>query len=512
MSETDDMVFRRRRHDPLADIDETSPHRFAVVIPDPGHIAGAWAALDKLSDELTLRLVDDRLIVASTRSPRRAAVLRPLSLLRRSGVAVAGFEFLDVVELTDPRALADVIAAWQRDANRGPARRRAESLGGVATLDALYRIFAAQELDASGAARFVFGCAAFNTPGSEHGVLALAVRNEAHAADLVGWALDRSRVAELTGTPSSFAVDDVLAILRTGGNAAERALGLVATMPAPLEARLRNELVRLADRGDDLAARAVVLLGRAEPDAALRVLLERLMASAPTNVRASALVAASQLWGRDLRPVWHAWLADRSAPLREVAEEMLGAYGNVDDLDVATAHLAKLIRRRPGQVSWQVPREAPLIELLLRHRGQPRVEAAFDDLDARWSRLNPDIHDWLRREHPDLVPEGDEVPASAGDREAANEERSDETGDGLVVDGVGWPLPSIEIVDGVATLWFDDTNMFETKDRFEKLCAAHPAIKVLDADREVLHLDVDDPDPAAVVIRLWVDAGGDPVP
>ena len=77
---------------------------------------------------------------------------------------------------------------------------------------------------------------------------------------------------------------------------------------------MRNELVRLADRGDDLAARAVVLLGRAEPDAALRALLERLVTSAPTNVRASALAAASQLWGRDLRPVWHAWLADRSAP------------------------------------------------------------------------------------------------------------------------------------------------------------------------------------------------------
>jgi hypothetical protein len=44
MSETDDMVFRRRRHDSLADIDETTPHRFAIDIPDPGDIAGAWAA------------------------------------------------------------------------------------------------------------------------------------------------------------------------------------------------------------------------------------------------------------------------------------------------------------------------------------------------------------------------------------------------------------------------------------------------------------------------------------
>lgn len=511
MSETDEMVFRRRRHDPLAAIDETSPHRFAVVIPDPGHIAGARAALAKLSEELTLRLVDDRLIVASTRSPRQAAVLRPLSLLQRSGVAVAGFEFLDVVELTDRRALADMVAAWQRDANRGPARRRAESLGGAATLDALYQILVAEELKASGAARFVLGCAAFNTPGAEHGVLALAARNEAHAVDLVGWALDRFRVAELTGTPSSFAVDDVLAILRNGGYAAERALDVVAALPAPLEPRVRDELVRLTDRSGGLAARAVVLLGRAEPDAALRALLERLVTSAPTNVRASALAAASQLWGRDFRPVWHAWLADRSAPLREAAEEMIGAYGDADDLDVATAHLAKLIRRRPGQVSWQVPREAQLIELLLRHRGQPQVEAAFEDLYARWSRLDPDIHDWFRREHPDLVPKDDGTSPVPDTHEAVDEEPSGETEDGLV-DDVAWPLPSIEIVDGVATLRFDDTDMFETKDSFEKLCAVHPAIEVLDADREVLYLDIDDPDPTAVVIRLWVDAGGEPVP
>lgn len=42
-----------------------------------------------------------------------------------------------------------------------------------------------------GASWFVLGCAAFNTPGSERGVLTLAARNVTRASDLVGWALDR---------------------------------------------------------------------------------------------------------------------------------------------------------------------------------------------------------------------------------------------------------------------------------------------------------------------------------
>ena len=512
LSETGEMVFRRNRHDPLADIDETTPHRFTIAVPEPGDLAQASAALATLSDEVTLRLVDGEIVVESTRSPRSAAVLRVLNVLRRSGVTVTGIDLLDVVEVSDHRALTNAIAAWERDANRGPARRRAESLGGAATLDALHRIVAAQDNDASGAARFVFGCAAFNTPGSEHGIMALAARDKKRSVELVGCALDRNWVDWLTGTQSSFEVGDLLAILRAGGYAAERALGLVGALPAPLEPQVRDELIRLADQNDHLARGAVVLLGRAEPDAALRSLLDRLMIDAPTNVRASALTAASQLWGSDLRPVWHAWLADRSAPLREAAEEMLGAHGGADDLDIATPHLVKLIRRRPGQVSWHIPREAPLIELLLRHRDRPQVEAAFDDLYARWNRLNPDIHDWLQREHPELVPNDVGVPTVADDHDAAEDKRPDRTEDGLVVEDVVWPLPSIDIHEGVATLRFDDTDMFETKDRFEQLCATHDAISILEEDREVLYLDIDDPEPVATITQLWAQAGGHPQP
>ena len=385
-------------------------------------IADALAALEKLSDEATLQVVNGRLVVESTISPRSAAVLRVLNVLRRSGVTVSGIEFLDVVAVTDHRALSGVIGAWKRDANRGSARRRAESLGGTATLDALHGIVAAQPQESSGAARFVFGCAAFNTPGSELGVLALAARDKTRSVELVGCVLDRSSVAGLTGTRLSFEVGDLLSILRAG---------LVAAVPTPLEPAVRDELVRLAEH-DDLAQGAVVLLGRAEPDPALRALLDRLMIDAPTNVRASALTAASQLWGSDLRPVWHAWLSERSAPLRHAAEEMLGAYGDADDLDVATPHLARLIRRRPGQVSWHVPREAPLIELLLRHLDQPQVEAAFDDLFGRWRRLDPDVRDWIHREHPELIPKGGATSPVAHGYDPAEDKRPDRTDDGLV--------------------------------------------------------------------------------
>lgn len=506
------MVLRRRRQrDPLADVDETTPHRFAISVAEAETMGAAVAALSELSAELTLRAADNRLVVASTKSPRSAAVLRPLSALRRAGVDVAGFELLDVVEELDHRDLAGVIADWQRNANRGPARRRAESIGGTSTLDELHQMIADQEPDEDGAAWFVFGCASFNTPGSERAVLNLATRDATRPADLVGWALDRCRVAELTATPASFAVDDLLAVLRAGGYAAERALGLVRSLPVPVERAVRDELLRMAERNDDAAAGAVALLGRVEPDSELRELLDELMLSAPTTIRAAALAAASELWGSDLRPVWHDWLSGRSAPLRETAEEMLGAYGDVDDIDACATHLSQLIRRRPGQVSWDVPREAPLIELLLRHRGEPMVEAAFDDLYARWSRLNPDIHDWLRRAHPDLVPREDRETIADGHR-AARDDHSGTVVDRDVADDSIWPLPTIHILGNSVTLRFDSTDMFDTKDRFEGLCATHPAVNVVDADRELLQLDIDASDPTAVIIQLWADAGGDPAP
>ena len=68
MSETGDMVFRRNRHDPLAVIDETTPNRFAITVAEMEGIADALAALEKLSDEATLRNLD----VARTR--RRAGL------------------------------------------------------------------------------------------------------------------------------------------------------------------------------------------------------------------------------------------------------------------------------------------------------------------------------------------------------------------------------------------------------------------------------------------------------
>ena len=180
------MVPRRRRRDPLAAIDETTPHRFAIACAEPGDIALASQALGRLNGELTADAADDRIIIESTKSPRSAAVLRALHARRRSGVAIVGFEFLDVVEVTNDRSLTRLIDSWRHSANNGPGRRRAKAIGGDATLDALHRVMVDLDGDESGAARFVLGCAAFNTPGSERSSLALAARTPKHAATMVG--------------------------------------------------------------------------------------------------------------------------------------------------------------------------------------------------------------------------------------------------------------------------------------------------------------------------------------
>jgi hypothetical protein len=51
--------------------------------------------------------------------------------------------------------------------------------------------------------------------------------------------------------------------------------------------------------------------------------------------------------------------------------------------------------------------------------------------------------------------------------------------------------------------------MFDVRDRFEDLLAAHPAVTIVDGDREwtTARFDVDDPE--ALVSELWTEAQAD---
>ena len=69
-----------------------------------------------------------------------------------------------------------------------------------------------------------------------------------------------------------------------------------------------------------------------------------------------------------------------------------------------------------------------------------------------------------------------------------------------------WPLPSIERKGKELHLGFWDTDLNDVRDRFEVLGAAHPAITILDGDREWATYSIDAPDPEALVAELWAQA------
>jgi hypothetical protein len=55
-------------------------------------------------------------------------------------------------------------------------------------------------------------------------------------------------------------------------------------------------------------------------------------------------------------------------------------------------------------------------------------------------------------------------------------------------------------------LGFGDTDMFDIRDRFEDLLEAHPAVTIVDGDREWTTARFDVPDPESLVVQLWARA------
>jgi hypothetical protein len=174
------------------------------------------------------------------------------------------------------------------------------------------------------------------------------------------------------------------------------------------------------------------------------------------------------------------------------AEDVIGEYGDADDVPLAAEHLGKIIRRRSA-ISWEPPRGSEIIGLLVRHRELPESRAALGDLTKRWAKLPEELQQWLRRYHPDLVPADPTSPPLAPGPEVAEPP-------------LEWPMPSIERKGRELHLGFWDTDVTDIRDRFGELIEAHPAVAILDGDREWLTLSIDAPDPEELIAELWAKA------
>ena len=282
---------------------------------------------------------------------------------------------------------------------------------------------------------------------------------------------------------------------------AEQAYRIAETLPAPLSDDLTTALCVAARRGSISDTAAVRALRKARPTAEVQAALEAALESSDADVRGLALELLGELFGVGARPYWQAWLASSSAPQRMAAEDVIGAYGDADDVPLAAEHLGKIIRRK-SSISWEPPRGNEIITLLVRHRDLPEAQAALADLTKRWPKLPEELQRWLREYYPDLVPRR---RSRAGDRGSARCE-----GDGEPP--LTWPLPEIKRQGAEFYLGFWDTDMFDVRDRLEDLLETHPAVTIVDGDREWTTARFDAPDPEGLVAELWARAQESPTP
>ncbi len=498
--------FRRRRQgaeialpaappSALDEIDESTPHRFRFWLANAADQESALAALAGLAvtGELRIEPLSEpdgrvRFDAASTFDVRNAAILRPLHALDRADVAVRGFEALDLVTEIDERALAQAVGAWGQFANKGPYRHRLEVLAGSDVIETCL------SHQGSAAWRFAASCAAFNTSGSEARTLtaALEARGWHDASGFVDDADNRAMLTTLTGEPFDPPVDALVSLIGRRSYVGERAASLTHSMRAPLPEPVTDALCAAARTGGDLGIRALAALAKAAPSAAVRQTVEEALATTEPNLQAAALSILAHHWGDEARPTWRAFLASRSAPLRQTAEEVLGVHGTAEDVPDAAAQMARLARTKSA-MEMSPPRGAEIVDLLVRHRDHPAARAGLDDLSARWDRLGNDLREWLEEHHPWLDP--------SQRRDDPVEQQAEPEGP------LDWPPPKIEREGDTFVLSFEETDLFETRERFEKLAAAHHHVEVIDGDREWTSLKISSDDPEALIRELWASAG-----
>ena len=486
----------------LAAIGDETPLSFSITLETDEETEAAREELvARLGAEVNVEPRDGGVLeIATGFQPGSAAVLRPLNVLRRAGIGVAGFEIHGLMSDLPDEALARAIDDWATNANQGPYRRRVERLAGARLLE---RCLAGA--DAAGAAgahnaaawRFAVHCVAFNTPGAEVRLLNEAAAADARRADwLVNAAADRVQLARVAGLEIDVPAASLASILSKRGYVAERAANLAGLLPPPLDPAVASALRELARRGGAVTEAALRALHAAEPNPELRATVDDALATDDANLRAAGLALLARHWTDAARPVWREFLESRSAPMRWTAESVLGEYGSEEDLDDAAGHLSKLIRARPA-MAMSPPRGIEIIDLLVRYRDHPVARAALDDLSTRWERLPDDLRSWLLDHQPWLAPlDPASVPADAGNSLPPEDE--------LV-----FPPPTVEPDDdGALRLWFDELAAHEpVRDRFEELLAQHPSFEILDGDREWLSVRVSGGDAESVIAGLWDAAG-----
>ena len=488
----------------LAAIGDETPVRLSIVLRDGDEI-------DAARDELIARMgaevsVEPQrggvLDVVTAFQPGSAAVLRPLHVLDRAGLAVAGLEIHGLVSDLPDGALARVVDDWRANGNRGPYRRRVERLAGAQLLERC--LTAADEAGAAGdpnaaAWRFAVRCAAFNTPGAQARLLDEAASSDPRRAEwLVEAASDRVQLARLAGLEADVPAASLASVLSLRGFVAERAAHLASNLPGPLDGAVASALRDLARRGGDAAYVALHALNAADPTPDVRATADEALASDDSNVRAAGLALLARHWTDAARPIWRESLASKSAPMRWTAESLIGEYGAEEDLAPAAAHLSKLVRSKPV-IATSPPRGNEIIDLLVRHRDHAVARTALEDLSARWARLSDDLRAWLLDHHPWLAP-ADAAPAPADATDALPDE-----------DELVFPSPTVEAeVDGALRLWFDEAAAHHpVRDRFEELMAQHPSVEILDGDREWLSVRVSGGEAEAMIAELWDAAAPD---
>jgi hypothetical protein len=447
--------------------------------------------------ELTIEFVDEpvgrvRLDMVST-FEGWAAVTRPLYTLRRGGVRVRGLERLDLFDDVAPDELERLVRDWETRAYDTAARRRMDALAGEATLG--FAIEARHRQPTVRAWLSVAASAANHTPGIDALLLeAAASEPDADlAATLASAVAGRAGIAELVSERFEPPGDLVLAVARRRDKAAEAAYRIAESLPAPLDDELTAVLCKAARRKGLSTTAAVRALRNASASAEVRSALEAALESSDADVRGLALDSLGAVFGVAARPYWQAWLASSSAPQRMAAEDVIGAYGDADDVPLAAEHLGKIIRRK-SSISWEPPRGNEIIDLLMRHRELSEAQAALADLTKRWPKLPDELQTWLLEHHAELVPaEAAGVSAEEHIAEAAEAP-------------LEWPLPEIKRDGPGVYLGFWDTDQFDVRNRFEELLEAHPAVTIVDGDREWTTARIDAADPEALIAELWARA------
>ncbi len=482
----------------LAYIDESTPHVVRLSLLNSPSIEGALAP--RLAGEWRWEPADyqDGHVVGelvSTFSPRTAALFRPLWALKNAGVGVAECEMLDLEDGISERALQKAISAWGAMANKGPHRRRLEALAGERLLEMALRLAVEGPDRQLHASRFAVTCISFNTPGSERRLLKLAEASDKKLAEQwVAAAIDRSRLTALSGGDPDIPQDALSILIGRPGYLGERAVELLPLLSAPPDESLL-EILCTASRGDDSRAEAALTAMISAPATErIKDALRDALDSSSTRRRAGALPPFAAHWPDEARPYWIEFLASRSGPLREVAEVVIPRRGGPQDIPLVAAHVSKLIRSKHPTVVYVPPRGSELISMLVANSRHPDAQRALDDVASRWNRLYPELRAWLETNHGSISPVGRTVPPSGIDSEP--EER------------LMWPPPEVELESDGVLVWYEYTDMFETRESFERLMGMHSDVELIDGDREWLRFTTNADDPRALVLDLWERAGG----